>query len=247
MGSLCLALNEIQQAYSYFERGADMAHKSGDIYQEALSLLNLGNVLVNAGNLTEGAQHHRRAAALFTAIGDTATVAVVQICLSGAASGAGDYAQAEALLTEALATHRRHKARVQEAIALYYLGRLALWQQQTDLARERFRDSLKLLWEAEVRQRVAVLLSAFAWLAQVAGEMERAAQLFGASAELFARIGAGHQLIEQPEYDQVQEVVRAALGNERFTLLWEEGGAWDEAAAVSYALRGFLPDSKSSC
>ncbi len=70
--------------------------------------------------------------------------------------------------------------------------------------------------------RIAETLESLAAASASQGHMPRAARLFGAAAALRKTTGAG-RFLGPPDYDELLEIVRAALREAAFADAWEAG------------------------
>jgi hypothetical protein len=68
------------------------------------------------------------------------------------------------------------------------------------------------------------------------GNPEKAVRLLSASAALRISIGSIVDPADQAEYQNRRAALRAKLGEERFTAIWNEGRALTLEQALSYAL-----------
>ena len=67
-----VALGEFQEARSHYERSAELAHDSQDLYGEVIGLTGIGNVLFWQGRLLESEQWYREALTLADTLGESA-------------------------------------------------------------------------------------------------------------------------------------------------------------------------------
>ncbi len=78
-------------------------------------------------------------------------------------------------------------------------------------------------------------LGIFAALAVAAGEMEKAARLFGAAQTIFDAIGYKSDKVDQIFFDRYNSEARAAMGEEAFEAAFSEGKAMRLKKAVALA------------
>ncbi|HEU0297699.1 MAG TPA: tetratricopeptide repeat protein [Anaerolineales bacterium] len=127
----------------------------------------------------------------------------------------------------------------------YGLGRVAQSQNDYAVARtyyqemleiERQRINYKWYWLKTYACAIAYPLNAFAVLAVVQNQMERASKLFSAAESLYPPLRFEMSAKERAEYDQALAAARAALGEEEFAAAWEDGRKMTLDEAVAYAL-----------
>ena len=86
------------------------------------------------------------------------------------------------------------------------------------------------------KQPAACALTAFAGLAVVAGQTERAARLLGAAEGLLSTTGIQMDPTDRADFDHVAAQVRAGLDEPTLAALWVEGKALSLDQAAVYAL-----------
>jgi hypothetical protein len=96
-------------------------------------------------------------------------------------------------------------------------------------------ESLALARELREPQGIAVCLETFAGISAAAGEVERAAVLFGASDAVRASIGAQRQPDQQILYERWLARTLADLDTNTYSTRYEDGRALtlDEACALA--------------
>jgi hypothetical protein len=97
-------------------------------------------------------------------------------------------------------------------------------------------ESLALARELAEPHGIAVCLDTFAGLAATAGEVERAATLFGASDAARASIGAQRQPDQQILYDRWLARTLARLDTNTYSTRYEDGRALTLEEACAFAL-----------
>jgi ATP/maltotriose-dependent transcriptional regulator MalT len=119
------------------------------------------------------------------------------------------------------------------AVSRVYLGTLAVAQGRPDEARAPMQEGLELSLAAHSTRGVTLCLAAFARLAFVEGDAERAALLAGAAEGLRQRVGLRvWPLIRREEAELVAQV-RQALGVDRFDQLYAAGSRLSRQQAVA--------------
>jgi predicted ATPase len=147
----------------------------------------------------------------------------------------GDLKQARAWFAEAQGILRTQGETHGIAFVLTNLGRVALATNDVHEAAAHFRDCLALRHKHGDQMSIAGALRGLAIIAAGAGQFEDAAGLFGATEALRERIG-----LPQPRYRSrfARSVsdCRANLGDERFSITWNDGRLWPLETAVERAL-----------
>jgi predicted ATPase/DNA-binding SARP family transcriptional activator len=177
--------------------------------------------------------------------------------LNGAGSLAysqGDYAIAQALFEESLATQREIGDRYALAASLVNLGNAVREQGEYTIARAWHEESLAIRREIGDREGIVFTLESFAALiaaeatlateavttaevsAEIGAGLRRAARMWGAAGACRDDLGAPLRLQEQAIYDQQMAQARSVLGLEAFATAQEEGRAMTLEQAVAYAL-----------
>jgi tetratricopeptide (TPR) repeat protein len=148
----------------------------------------------------------------------------------------GNYEQAEALCSESLALFRELGDRLGLAYTLHNLGCAALCQDDRGQAATHFTESLALYRELERQDGIIECLAGLAAVAGAEGQLEWAAQLFGAAEALLEATGAHLAAADRAEWDRNLAAVRAQLDEATFAAAWAEGQAWDLDATVAELL-----------
>ncbi len=147
----------------------------------------------------------------------------------------GDLDTAAELHAEALALAEQLGDRRLASVALTNLGLAALARKDYPAARDHLSRSLDLAEAVGERRAVAEALEELAGVDAAAGEMDRAAVLFGASQALRAAIGAP---VPEPDLARINEgaaAVRLALGDQRYEAAQARGMAMSAAEAIAVA------------
>jgi ATP/maltotriose-dependent transcriptional regulator MalT len=96
------------------------------------------------------------------------------------------------------------------------LGILALARGRPEEARELLDEAMELSWATHSTRNVTLCLTAFAQLALVEGDGERAALLAGAAEGLRQRVGLRAWPLQRQGEVQMVAQIRQALGADRF-------------------------------
>ncbi len=126
-------------------------------------------------------------------------------------------------LLDAVACYREHGDSWGVAAPTVRLGHLAFRAGSIDEAAGRFSEGLAILREVGDPMFTSRALDGLAMIAQIRGELQHAARLFGASDQLRETHGITIFYLEQPHHDQAIAALREALGQQEFQRLHAEG------------------------
>ena len=173
----------------------------------------------------------------FTALGDRWGVAYSQRCLAYMfAEHHRDYHRATPLLNAAAETFREIGDRWNLGVTLHMLADNARERQQWSAAIPFYQESLTNHWEERDALGVADALLRLAQIQVALGEMEMALRLFGCAEAQHERAGVRIREPIRAGSEQMIDAARAALGAERFSLVWQTGRSLSLAEAVTLAL-----------
>jgi Tfp pilus assembly protein PilF len=122
-------------------------------------------------------------------------------------------------------------------IALNNLGSIALEQNNLELARAYFEQSLKINYEISARMMLAYNLSGMAQVLNGEGQAFSAAQVQGATNKLLEEMGAPLEPYEQSLYEKTASALKQALGEGAYQQAFEAGKAISLEQTVDLALR----------
>ena len=176
------------------------------------------------------------ALALSRDLGDTRNIAFELAGLGEVALRQHDYVRATQLVEESLELRRQLGNKWGVGVSLGILGWIAMREEKWDGAITRLGESLAVRQEIGDQSGSAWCLERLAAVAMARGQIEKAARLFGAGEALRASIRSVIDPADKPAYDSKILSLRRQLGKERFTAVWDEGGAMALEQAVAYAL-----------
>jgi hypothetical protein len=122
-----------------------------------------------------------------------------------------------------------------------YLGTLAVTQGRPEEARGLMDEALELSLAAHSTRSVTLCLAAFARLALVEGDPERAALLAGAAEGLRRRVGLQAWPLRRREEAELAAQVCQALGADRFSKVSAAGARLTQQQAVAAVRAGAAP------
>jgi non-specific serine/threonine protein kinase len=146
----------------------------------------------------------------------------------------GNLTKAKKLLDESCQLLQREKFASELSRVQMYQGDLTRVQGDYIGAGACYRESLKTF--SGRLPDVPSRLDGLGMVAALQDQPQRGVRLFGAAQALRDRMGIVIHSVDQPEYDQHLDLIRAALDESAFTAAWEAGSAMDADQAIAYAL-----------
>ena len=228
---------EYARAASLYEESLTAFREMGDLGGIGFALLGLSLVAIDQADAQRAMELGEAALSLFRELGDRGQIANSLHRLGLAAWLRGDCRRAEELLEETLTVFREYGHSAPVAQVLASVGLVALDQGQYRRAQEAFVESLAISGVGGSRWLIAMLLEGMAGASVHQGQPERAARLFGAADGLRTAIDAPIGPAFLPSHDRYMHTLSRALGEERWTALWDEGRAMSVAQSLAYALQ----------
>jgi predicted ATPase len=218
------------------EEAVALFRQIGDRSGLAESLLFLGLVLVNLGELTTAETLTHESLAICRELGQPRLLGGGLRRLGLLALARGDPEGARAWYDQSLRFYRAADETRFTALALASLAQTSQHAGDVDRAAVELRETLALARQTGNRWSIAAALEGLAWVASRRGRPERAAQLFGAAAKLcdpaWFLLASMHRETRKTELD----AVRSALGEAAFVAAWAEGQALPLEQAIAEAL-----------
>ncbi|HEX8141573.1 MAG TPA: tetratricopeptide repeat protein [Pyrinomonadaceae bacterium] len=172
---------------------------------------------------------------LFRGLGDKEGIVWSLLNLSAVMFYRQKYDQAVSLCNESLTLSEGIGYKEGIAWSLNIWGNVARRKQQFEPGKTMLRESLELHVELEDRWRVASVLESLGAIEFEQQKPERAVRLLGAAEALRAAVGTPLPPVEREERDRYLKLARAALGEEKLTLLWLEGRTMPVDQVILYA------------
>lgn len=210
----------------------------GDAAGMGGALYLLGNVAFYQGELDRAKGLHIDSLALRRQAGDKRRIAISLNSLGEVARAEGDYAAARAAYEESLELARDAGDQRGLATATGNLGYVALREGDPDTAARLLKEGLAAAKQLVHKLGIAGYLGGLAGAAVLAGEYRRAARILGAARTLLSALGASLTTPDHSQYESSTHAARAALGDETFAQLVDEGAAMTLEQAIDYALNG---------
>jgi predicted ATPase/DNA-binding XRE family transcriptional regulator len=237
LGILAREQGHYAQARTLLEQSLTVFEEAEDLRGSGLALVGLSDVARDHGHPEGVIALCRQASVLFRETGNAYYTGLALHNLGLAARYQGDYQRAEALLAESLSMLRQTAGATAIAEVLTDVGVVALEQGKYDQAQQAFVESLV----TATTWTLGTVLEGLAGSAVAHGHPERAARLFGAAAALRSRMGTPILPANERLYQRQVTLTQDALGEERWSMLWEEGQAMTRERALAYALEGPPP------
>jgi hypothetical protein len=171
----------------------------------------------------------------FRALGQRWGIAWSLLVRGDAARDRGDVRSARPLLEESLGLFRDLGDRMGATGALVLLGHVARCEDDGASAHALYTEAVGAFQELGNRWGCIHALKGLAVLAKMAGDLERAARLWGAAATVRETLAEPMPFMLLPLDDQDLPATRAALGEAAFAAAWEAGRAMTLPEAVAYA------------
>jgi predicted ATPase len=216
---------DTQRARELWEEALPVFRELGDVNEAGKCIGSLGNVALSEGELERAVELYEEAAELSRQAGNSLRVAVILANLGMLAGMQGDHETSARYATEAATIQREVGDKDGLAVTLHNLGRARLTLGQSEDARAALAESLGLALGLGYREVIAHCLGGMAELALLLHDEERAAELLGASQNLFEEIGAAVDPEESDARERVRIELYAALGRDRTDELYARGAS----------------------
>jgi predicted ATPase/DNA-binding CsgD family transcriptional regulator len=225
--------HDLDAAAAATEDALALFRAQGDILGIPTSLVVLGGVATDLGDLARGQELLEEALALSPP--DQPPRDFILAILGLIVGLRGDDDRAEALLTESVALERAWGGTWTDSSTETFLAEIAHRRGDVAQAARILLDALTRHPDRQMRAFLARCLEGAASLATTTGQVERAARLLGAAEALRERIGRPLDRPLRPAYERLVTDVRAQLGDAPYAVAWSGGWALTEAEAVAGA------------
>ena len=148
----------------------------------------------------------------------------------------GNFEEAGQVFDETLALARDIGDQIRESLMLINLGEVHSQVGNYQHADLFLRATLRLAQEIDFKYVSADTLRVFAGMALGRGQVERAAQLLGATVAAFEEIGTRPQPQDQPVFDQHVAIVQEVLDSSTFEEMWSRGRSMTLDHGLAFAL-----------
>jgi tetratricopeptide (TPR) repeat protein len=225
-----------REAYAQLTGAAELYDQIGERWFKATTLVHLANAALGLGEFEEAKGYLDRAMPDSEELGDSWQIAFCLNNYGELARAQGDYEKARGYYQRTEAAFREADAMGDHARLIHTFGYLAQHEGESERARELFYESLGLFRELGNRRGIAECLAGIAGLAAEGGQAEWAAPLLAAAEALLTGSGGAWWPADRAEIERARGRLKAALAEEEFEKLWEEGRQMQLDAAIRYAL-----------
>jgi tetratricopeptide (TPR) repeat protein len=246
-GNMTSLQGDFTTARASAEESIRLGRDVGDVSNIAASTSVLGYIAFRQGEYAAAQSLVEEALRLYREVGEKLGIALLLGVVGSIAYLQAQYDQAKPRFEEELQVWREVGSQHDSAWSLYALGYVALRQNDRQLAAALFAESLALFRARSEPHAIASCLAGLAEVAEAAGQLDRAAQLQGATQVLLAASGRHLEdtegdlmgrvpITSQAEFERHVATVRAALGEEAFAAAWAKGQAMPLEQAIAEAL-----------
>jgi tetratricopeptide (TPR) repeat protein len=158
-------------------------------------------------------------------------------CLGDLQRQLGVYADAEALLNQALPLFRKMNHQRGTMTVLGNLGHVLCHLEQPGESAARLSEALGIAQQLNSDAHIVELLPGFAGFALTVGVVARSAQLLGAVHSLSPSIGIVLQPVEQTDFDLYLAQARDRLDQQTFAAAWEAGEKMSLQQVIKFAMQ----------
>jgi predicted ATPase/DNA-binding XRE family transcriptional regulator len=236
-GQILSEQGDAARAIALLEQALPMFQELDDKAGVGVVLIDIANVARTRGDAERMIALCEEALPLCREVGNAPYVVYAVHNLAVASWMLGDLGRARTLCEEALQLNQQIGFEAGRAEMLDSLATIARDQGDLDQAETLFADALRLCHTGSSRAGVTVVgLEGMAGLAAARCRVERAGVLFGAVHALRKNTSGPTWLANRRLSARDLASTRQALGDVRFTEVWEEGQAMTEDQAIEYAL-----------
>jgi predicted ATPase/DNA-binding CsgD family transcriptional regulator len=234
-GHLAWLNGDLAQSRQFHQRAITLARELGDKRSEAWSQMFLSNITDQQDPFVVNWRRSEEALALLRELNDDPGVAQALTIQGELAKLAGDNGLARQKYDAALVVSRETGETIRQIMLVSNIAMIAYNEGNYREARDLNILVLERFLESGTRQGIISALWALAGPLGMLGQPEKAARLLGASAALFAEMGAGDAPTDYEQVAKYTAETRAQLGDAAFQAAWNEGQAMTLEQAVAYA------------
>jgi tetratricopeptide (TPR) repeat protein len=248
MGVLAEVLNirgELASAQAILEQCLALVRQLDMKAGIADALVGIGAITVARGEYARAVSPLEEGLALYQEMGITYGISSALNYLGQVSYGLGDYERAAALFAESLALRRRVGERRGCVPMLTSQAEALLAQGDVARAHALSCEALTLACDLNYKQGVVWGIREVASTAAVAGQLERAARLWGAEEALREAAGLPIWPDERHMYEHALAAAHTQLDEATFAAAWAAGRAMPLEQAIDYALEDAPPLEQS--
>jgi non-specific serine/threonine protein kinase len=235
IGNLNRFQGELDSAKPYLEEGLRLAREAGDDNITSLSIWGLGMLRIERGDLNEAKILIEESLAIAREMNNRQHISLRLTGLGEIARTQKDYKAAREFYEEALILAREESSKYYIAIHTSNLAYTTCLLGDYQSAISYTLECLEATEDLGDKRNMGITLSIFGALAVAAGEMEKAARLWGAAQGIFDAIGFKLVKVDQEFNDRYICDARAAIGDEAFETAFEKGRSMPLKEALTLA------------
>lgn len=200
-----------------------------------LSIVHLGNVELGLGNTDQARILHEEAQAEARTVNDNWLLSFALNNLGEVARVQGKYDLARKYYEESDSLLTDSGDDGDKARFVHNLGYIAQYEEEFELAEKQFKKSLKMFRRLGNRRGMAECMAGLAGLKARQGQTEWGAVLLSAAELLLRSAGGAWWPADRVEVERNQEMIRTALGDERWAEAQKKGMEMDLEQALAFA------------
>jgi predicted ATPase/DNA-binding CsgD family transcriptional regulator len=231
-----------ERAEAAAEEGLAAYRQLGDTRGIGIACFALGRIAQRRGDRERSRTLTEESLEMCLAAGEQRYAAMSFGGLGMLAHEQGDYERAAAYYQAGLARYRELEDRYGIGWSLHYQGLAACAQGELTRARSLLEAGLRLRHEIGDLEGVAGSLEGLAAVAVAQDELSRAVRLLAAAEACREAVGTPVPLNECLEYERLQMMARADLGEDAFAATWAAGRALSLDDAIEEALGQMEPE-----
>ena len=235
-GAIALYQGDYKWSTRFQEEGLKLLRKVDDKPGIAKAINNLGTIEMHQGHHERAAEFYQESLAIWKELDNIPTVAIILYNLGTLALYQRDYEQATLLLEESQQKSQEAGNKLLLAYILTALGHVLLGQAHYEQAENRIKEGLRIHQELQEKESVPWSLEGMAAVAELQGDWERAARLWGAAEGLRESVGAPTPLAEKEYYQMLLSATHSRLTAPEWAAAWDTGRAMSLEQAIAYAL-----------
>jgi tetratricopeptide (TPR) repeat protein len=236
LSQLIWSQGDLESAERFAQQGLRLAREISDRSLICISLGYLGVVKrQKGGELGQAKTLSEEALVLAREMDDKVLISTTLNSLGEIARHQEDYETAREFYVEALALARLESANHFISITTQNLAMVSCFLEDYNAALSYTLESLKISEELGGKINIGITLDIFASLAVVAGEREKAAQLFGTAQAIHNAAGYQLEEVDQKFVDRYIGEARARMGDEAFEAAFQEGKQMRMKKAIALA------------
>ncbi len=220
---LVYSLGDLARAKQFASEAVRVASQTGSTWAECLANTVLGAAANDEHEPETAREHHQRSLELAIELG--VEPVVQKLNLGIVALDLGEFEEAQELLEDVLASHRRAERPAGIGFALANLGLVRYELGDHEGSRLAFEEARTCFEQVAMRQQVAYTLQGLAAAEAHDLQFEEAARLLGQARRELDDIGSPEETFAAVLIEETKQRLRAALGDEGFDAVYAAGGA----------------------